>query len=96
MDAMENVEPQDRELVIATQRKGDKVKLSVTDNGCGISPEAESKLFDAFYTTKPEGMGIGLSISRSIIEAHNGIIYANNVADAGACFSFELPIHGEG
>jgi len=95
LDAMENVDPEDRELIIATEENGGKVKLSVTDHGSGILPEAESKLFDAFYTTKSEGMGIGLSISRSIIEAHNGIIYAINMADAGACFSFELPEESE-
>lgn len=95
MDAMENVDPEDRELIITTEKNGDKIKLSVTDHGSGILPEAEPKLFDAFYTTKPEGMGIGLSISRSIIESHHGVIYAKNVADAGACFSFELPIDSE-
>jgi signal transduction histidine kinase len=67
----------------------------VTDRGHGILPQAESKLFDAFYTTKSEGMGMGLSISRSIIEAHNGTIYAANVAEGGARFCFELPINEE-
>ena len=95
LDAMENTEPKNRELIIATEKNNDKVKLTVTDFGAGISQEAESKLFDAFFTTKPDGMGIGLSISRSIIEAHNGAIYASNVANAGACFSFEIPVNGE-
>ena len=95
LDAMENVDPENRELTIITEKLGDKVKLSVVDHGSGILSEAESKLFDAFYTTKPEGMGIGLSISRSIIEAHNGVIYASNVSNAGACFSFELPLDSE-
>jgi len=95
LDAMENVDPKVRELIVTTERNNDKIKLSVMDHGSGILPEAESKLFDAFYTTKSEGMGIGLSISRSIIEAHHGAIYANNVADSGACFSFELPLDNE-
>ncbi|MCI0505640.1 MAG: PhnD/SsuA/transferrin family substrate-binding protein [Gammaproteobacteria bacterium] len=95
LDAMENVEPARRKLIISTQTGGDKVKLSVTDYGHGILPEAESKLFDAFYTTKSEGMGMGLSISRSIIEAHNGVIHAENSIGAGACFSFELPVKSE-
>ena len=95
LDAMENVDPDKRELIITTDKNDEKVTLSVTDNGGGILPEAEPKLFDAFYTTKSEGMGIGLSISRSIIEAHHGVIYAKNVADRGARFSFKLPINDE-
>jgi C4-dicarboxylate-specific signal transduction histidine kinase len=95
LDAMENTESSKRKLIIATEAVNDNVKLSVTDNGHGILPETEAKLFDAFYTTKPEGMGMGLSISRSIIEAHNGIIAARNVANTGACFSFEIPINSE-
>lgn len=95
LDAMENSAVAKRELIIATSQRQDKIALSVTDFGEGLSPDAESKLFDAFYTTKPEGMGMGLSISRSIIEAHDGIINAQNVANAGACFSFELPLSKE-
>ncbi|MGD8573032.1 MAG: PhnD/SsuA/transferrin family substrate-binding protein [Gammaproteobacteria bacterium] len=95
LDAMENTEPSQRKLVVATEMDSNKVVLSVTDRGHGILPQAESKLFDAFYTTKSEGMGMGLSISRSIIEAHNGTIYAANVAEGGARFCFELPINEE-
>ena len=95
LDAMENVDPDKRELIITTDKNEEKIILSVTDHGGGILPEAEPKLFDAFYTTKSEGMGIGLSISRSIIEAHHGVIYAKNVAETGARFSFELPINDE-
>jgi C4-dicarboxylate-specific signal transduction histidine kinase/ABC-type amino acid transport substrate-binding protein len=95
LDAMENTEPAKRKLIIATTAENGNVKLSVTDYGHGILPETESKLFDAFYTTKPDGMGMGLSISRSIIESHNGIISARNAANAGACFSFAIPINSE-
>ncbi len=95
LDAMENTESSKRKLVIATEAINGNVRLSVTDNGHGILPETEAKLFDAFYTTKPEGMGMGLSISRSIIEAHNGIIAARNVTNNGACFSFDIPINSE-
>jgi C4-dicarboxylate-specific signal transduction histidine kinase len=92
LDAMESTEPLQRKLTIATQANCNKVILSVTDSGHGILPQSEAKMFDAFYTTKSEGMGMGLSISRSIIEAHNGAIYAKNTDNTGACFSFELPI----
>ena len=95
LDAMESTHPGKRELIIATEQRDDKLKLSVTDYGEGLSCDAESKLFDAFYTTKPEGMGMGLSISRSIIEAHHGIISGQNAPGAGACFSFELPVGKE-
>jgi C4-dicarboxylate-specific signal transduction histidine kinase len=91
LDAMEHTNPANRELIIATEHQDGKIKLSVTDFGEGILSSEESKLFDAFYTTKPEGMGMGLSISRSIIEAHDGIISARNLPQAGACFCFELP-----
>jgi C4-dicarboxylate-specific signal transduction histidine kinase len=95
LDAMENTHPGKRELIIATEHQDDKLTLSVTDFGEGILPNGEGKLFDAFYTTKAEGMGMGLSISRSIIEAHDGVISAYNVAGAGACFCFELPVSKE-
>ncbi len=92
LDAMENTHPDKRELIIATEHQDHKLKLSVTDFGEGLLPDVENKIFDAFYTTKPEGMGMGLSISRSIIEAHDGIISAHNAASAGASFCFELPV----
>jgi signal transduction histidine kinase len=95
LDAMEDIDPAARQLIIVTEQCGDNIKLSVTDFGEGITPDSEFKLFDAFYTTKPEGMGMGLSISRSIIEAHHGAIFAENIPGAGACFSFELPVNKE-
>lgn len=93
LDAMEDLDVKDRKLTITTEQNSDSIKLSVTDSGKGVSPELQSKVFDAFYTTKSEGMGMGLSISRSIIEAHDGVISLHNVANAGACFSIELPIY---
>lgn len=92
LDAMENTKSTDRLLTISTKQHKDRIELSVTDNGEGILDEAERKLFDAFYTTKAEGMGMGLSISRSIIEAHDGVISAENTTDTGARFAFELPL----
>jgi len=69
----------------------DQVRLSVQDAGTGISAENADTLFDAFYTTKTGGMGIGLSVSRSIIESHNGHICAVPNDGPGATFSFWLP-----
>lgn len=95
-DAMSNVEDRPRELLIRTERgEGDRVQLSVTDVGVGFAPQAESRLFEAFYTTKSEGMGIGLSISRSIVEAHHGNLSATANDGPGATFSFSLPARVE-
>jgi PAS domain S-box-containing protein len=71
--------------------EGDKVQVSIEDSGNGIDPTNANRLFDAFYTTKPGGMGLGLSICRSIVEAHGGRISACNGAAGGAIFSFTLP-----
>ena len=91
LDAMDNIDVEKREIIITTDQSLDKVRLFVIDFGNGIKSNAELNLFDAFYTTKSEGMGLGLSISRTIIEEHNGTITASNNPDGGACFSFELP-----
>lgn len=93
LDAMEAVPPGQRNLCITTKKiTGDKVMLSTTDSGEGIARDAMPKIFDAFYTTKSDGMGIGLSISRSIIESHQGMIKARSLPGGGAEFIFELPI----
>jgi two-component system sensor kinase FixL len=70
----------------------EEAEVVVTDTGPGISPDRLPWLFDAFFTTKEYGMGLGLSIARSIIEAHGGCIWAENNADGGATFRFTLPI----
>jgi len=67
------------------------VALSVRDTGVGIEPQNLQKLFDTFYTTKAEGMGIGLSVSRSIVESHEGRLWATVNEGPGATFSFSLP-----
>src|SRR5262249_17283550 len=91
-DAMEGVDERPKELLIKTERdQGDRIRLSVSDTGVGLTPEAANKLFEAFYTTKADGMGIGLSVSRSIIEKHHGRLWANPNAGPGATFSFSLP-----
>jgi PAS domain S-box-containing protein len=71
---------------------GNEVLITVRDSGPGLDPQRLDHLFDAFYTTKPQGMGMGLSISRSIIEAHNGQIWASANSPRGAVFQFTLPI----
>ncbi len=82
-----------RELTVSTRRKDkDFVLVSVTDTGPGISDAAAATLFQPFSTTKSTGMGVGLSISRTIIEAHGGEIWAKNAPGAGAAFHFTLPV----
>jgi signal transduction histidine kinase len=69
--------------------------VSVQDSGIGIEPEAMEQLFETFYTTKPDGMGMGLSISHSIIESHGGRLWANCNDGPGATFYFTLPAEAE-
>ncbi len=91
-DAMSSVDDRPRELLIKTEcDEADCVRLSVKDAGVGFTPQAADKLFQAFHTTKTDGMGIGLSISRSIIEAHRGRLWATANDGPGATFSFSIP-----
>ena len=91
-DAMSAVEDRPRQLVIRTEQdEGDRVRLTVQDAGVGFDPQTADRLFDAFYTTKGDGMGIGLSISRSIIESHHGRLWATLNDGPGAAFSFSIP-----
>src|ERR1700728_3727742 len=94
-EAMSSVDVRTRQLVIRTERdKEDRVRLSVRDTGVGFKPLAADRLFDAFYTTKSGGMGIGLSVSRSIIESHKGRLWAIPNDGPGATFSFSIPCGG--
>jgi C4-dicarboxylate-specific signal transduction histidine kinase len=96
-DAMSGVDDRPRQLVIRTEPEGGKrVRLSVLDVGVGLSSESVDQLFEAFYTTKPEGMGMGLSISRSIIESHQGRLWAAPNDGPGATFSFSIPSGSKG
>ena len=91
-DAMVEVHDRPRQLLIRTEREdGDGVRVSVRDAGVGVDPQSMNKLFDAFYTTKSHGMGIGLSVSRSIIERHQGRLWAEANDGPGATFSFSVP-----
>jgi signal transduction histidine kinase len=92
LDAMGTVDDRPRDLRIRTEREeGDRVRLSVTDAGVGFDPQTASRLFEAFYSTKNDGMGVGLSVSRSIIENHQGRLWAALNAGPGATFSFSIP-----
>jgi PAS domain S-box-containing protein len=96
IEAMATVNERPRELVVrSAQRETDRVLVAVRDSGIGIDPERVDRLFMAFVTTKPDGLGMGLSICRSIIEAHGGELWALSNDDAGATFQFTLPIHQE-
>jgi signal transduction histidine kinase len=96
IEAMQSVTDRPHELVIRSGRDdAHGVLLSVTDCGVGISAENEDRLFDAFFTTKSGGMGMGLSICRSIMEAHGGRLSASGNEGPGATFQFVLPVHQE-
>ncbi|MFH1093960.1 MAG: ATP-binding protein [Candidatus Omnitrophota bacterium] len=91
-DAMEKgIDP--REILIRTSRKNTRtIEVAVKDSGCGIPEQDMPKLFDHFFTSKPDGLGMGLSISRSIVEAHGGRFEVENNPDRGATFCFTLPV----
>lgn len=92
-DAMSHVDDRPRELWFRTEvDEGDYVRLSVQDAGVGFEPQSLDRLFQTFYTTKEDGMGIGLSVSRSIIENHGGRLWATPNDGPGATFSFSIPL----
>ena len=90
-DAMSAVNDRPRQLVVRTQRAEDGARLSVQDAGVGLEPRGADKLFEPFFTTKTGGMGIGLSVSRSIIENHQGRLWAEANEGPGATFAFSIP-----
>jgi len=92
VEAMSSVPVGPRELTISTVKgRAESVHVAIRDSGPGIAQVALDRAFDAFYTTKPGGLGMGLSISRSIIEAHGGRLWATVNAPQGASFEFTLP-----
>jgi C4-dicarboxylate-specific signal transduction histidine kinase len=90
-DAMSGVDDRPRELVVRTGLDEGGVCVSVQDSGVGFAPEDRERLFEAFYTTKAQGMGIGLSVSRSVIERHHGRLWAVRNEGPGATFTFSVP-----
>jgi signal transduction histidine kinase len=92
LDAMNTVDDRPRDLLIRTEgEEDDSVRLSVKDTGVGFDPHTLNKLFETFYSTKTDGMGVGLSVSRSIIENHQGRLWAVPNDGPGATFSFSVP-----
>ena len=97
IEAMQPVTDRPRELVIRThQDDAGQILVTVSDCGVGLAAENADRLFDAFFTTKSGGMGMGLSICRSIVESHGGRLSASGNAGPGATFQFILPRHQEG
>jgi PAS domain S-box-containing protein len=91
IEAMRDVGEEQRELLISSRNEPDGVSVEVRDSGPGFAPAALERVFEAFYTTKPGGLGMGLSICRSIIEAHGGRLWASANLPRGASFQFALP-----
>ena len=97
MQAMTTVRDRDRVLIMRTQpHQSDRVLVTIEDVGVGIKPENADRLFSAFYTTKPDGLGMGLSICRSIIEAHGGRVWASPRVGPGMTFQFTISAYGQG
>jgi len=92
-EAMTDSDSSERQLLIASKSENGAVRMSVTDRGGGIPEEKLEQVFERFFTTKKEGMGLGLSICRSIINEHEGKIWATKNAGCGATFHFSLPIN---
>jgi PAS domain S-box-containing protein len=93
-EAMREVDDRARDLTIRTEVEGgDRARVTVRDVGAGVDPRSAEKIFDAFYTTKSAGMGIGLSVSRSIIERHHGRLWLEPNSGPGAAFAFSVPCH---
>jgi signal transduction histidine kinase len=95
-EAMASVADRPREIVVTSDKSGGGVLVAVRDSGAGIGAEDLDKIFDAFFTTKPMGMGMGLSVSRSIVEAHAGRIWVKLNDGPGVTVQFTLPAESAG
>ena len=96
LDAMRDIDGRQRELAITTSKaEPDGVLVSIQDSGPGIDPTRLDRIFDAFYTTKPDGLGMGLSVCRTIVEAHGGKLWATAASPHGAIFQLILPVSGD-
>ena len=97
LDALPAEKDARREIRISTARTGGKlIEVAVTDTGTGLPPDGPQRVFETFFTTKPDGMGIGLSICRSLVEAHGGRLTAESNEREGATFRFTLPMSAAG
>jgi len=95
LDAMKDLNGT-RELVLKSQKADDaQVQVSIRDTGVGLPPQQAHQVFNAFFTTKPHGTGMGLRISRSIVESHGGRLWAGDNSPRGACFCFTLPTQAD-
>lgn len=93
MEAMESIQKDRRRIAISATLENDGgITLAISDSGCGLPTENPEKVFEAFYTTKPEGTGMGLAISRTIIAAHGGCLLAERNPEGGSTFKFTLPV----
>jgi C4-dicarboxylate-specific signal transduction histidine kinase len=90
-EAMSSIEDRPRQIVLRTELEDEHVRLSVQDSGVGFTAEVAEQMFESFYTTKSDGMGVGLSVSRSIIEANRGRLWATANDGPGATFAFSIP-----
>jgi len=96
IEAMHSVEGRPRDLVILTQNvEANQVQIAIQDSGTGLRPQDIERIFDAFYSTKPAGMGLGLSISRSIVQRHGGRLWATANDGPGTTFQFTVPMYNQ-
>ena len=92
IEAMREVDDRPRQLVVGSSNRDGEVVVTVSDSGVGIDPGKLDRLFEPFFTTKAEGMGMGLSVSRSIVESHGGRLWASSGEASGATFRFTVPM----
>ena len=95
IQVMGDTPPSRRKIMIRARQVDQLVEISVADSGCGIDPAALPSLFDAFFTTRQSGLGMGLTIARGIAESHGGRIWAQNNPGGGATFFFTLPVFAD-
>jgi signal transduction histidine kinase len=95
VESMESVPSNERHVEIRVQADDDMLEVAVSDTGCGIPPDQLESIFDPFQSTKPNGLGLGLSICRSIVQWHSGRIWAARNAERGTTITFTLPIAKE-